>query len=99
VQLAVGFTPRQVVAQGAVAGLVLGIVSAVVAVPAGLWIFRMLSDGVSTSLGVGPGWMPAPATWSVVVLAVAACVVSAALGALAAARITRRSASELVRSE
>ncbi|MGD9999165.1 MAG: ABC transporter permease [Ilumatobacteraceae bacterium] len=99
VQLAVGFTPRQVVAQGAVAGLVLGIVSAVVAVPAGLWIFRMLSDSVSTSLGVGPGWMPAPATWSVVVLAVAACVVSAALGALAAARITRRSASELVRSE
>ncbi|MBI5088088.1 MAG: ABC transporter permease, partial [Actinobacteria bacterium] len=99
VQLSVGFTPRQLIVQGAVAGAVLGFAATVVAVPLGLWTFRSLSDTVSTSLGVGPGWMPAPDPWSVVILVVSAWVAAAALGALAVARTVRRPAAELVRAE
>ena len=98
-QLAVGFTPRQIKAQGAVSGAALGVVAAVVGVPLGLWIFRAMSDEVSTGLGVGPGWMPAPSPLAAAVLVVGAIVVSAGLGALAVARVARRPASDLVRGE
>lgn len=99
VQVAVGFTPRQVVAQGAVSGAVLGMVASVVAVPLGLLVFRLLSDTVSSSLGVGPGWMGAPSWAFVASLAAGAVALSAALGALAVRGIVRRPAAELVRSE
>ncbi len=99
VQLAVGFTPRQMKAQGAASGAALGVVATVVGVPLGLWIFRAMSDAVSTGIGVGPGWMPAPSPLAAAVLVVGAIVVSAGLGALAVARVARRPASDLVRGE
>lgn len=99
VQLAVGFTPKQIMVQGAVVGATLGIVAAVVGVLGGLWVFRVLSDVVSTSIGVGPGWMPQPDLRAVLSLVVLAVVVAAGLGALAIARIARRPASDLVRGE
>lgn len=99
VQVAVGFTPRQVETQGAVAGAAMGLVAAVVGVPLGLWIFRALSDVVSREIGVGPGWMPAPDLGAVTVLAIAAVAVAAGLGALAVGRIVKRPASDLVRGE
>lgn len=99
VELAIGFTPRQVKAQGAASGAALGVVAAVVGVPLGLWIFRTMSDAVSTGLGVGPGWMPAPSPLASAVLVVGAVAVSAGLGALAVARVARRPASDLVRAE
>ena len=99
VQLAVGFTPRQIKAQGAVAGGALGVLAAVVGVPLGLWIFRAMSDAVSTGLGVGPGWMPAPSAIPSALLVVLAVLVSGGLGALAVARVARRPASDLVRGE
>lgn len=58
-----------------------------------------MSDAVSASLGVGPGWMSAPGLVPAVVLVVGAVVVSAGIGALAVARLTRRPASDLVRAE
>lgn len=99
VQLAVGFTPRQLMAEGAAAGAALGIVAAVVGVPLGLLLFGALADVVSGSLGVGPGWMPAPAAWAVVLLVVAAVAVAAGIGALAVTRIARQPASDLLRRE
>lgn len=99
VQLAIGFTPRQVQAQGAAAGAALGLLAAVVAIPLGLWSFGLMSDAVSSSLGVGPGWMPAPSWFAAAVLAVLAVVTSAGLGAVAEGRVARRSASDLVRGE
>jgi putative ABC transport system permease protein len=99
VQVAVGFTPRQVTAQGAVAGAALGVGAALVGVPLGLWVFTVLGDVVSEGLGVGPGWMPSPSALTVAVLAVAAIAVAAGLGALAVARIARQPASDLVRME
>jgi len=99
VQLAVGFTPRQIVLQGAAAGAVLGLAATVVGVPLGLWLFRTLSDVVSTGIGVGPGWMPAPNLLAVAALVLGAVGVSAALGALAVRGVARRPASDLVRAE
>jgi putative ABC transport system permease protein len=99
VQQAVGFTPRQLVGEGAVAGAVLGLLAVVVGVPLGLVMFRLLSDLVSEAVGVGPGWMAAPALASVAVLALVAVAVAAAVGALASARLARRPAAELLRWE
>jgi putative ABC transport system permease protein len=99
VQLAVGFTPRQVLTQGAVSGGLLGIVSSLLAVPLGFWVFRALSDVVSTSLGVGPAWLPAPSITSVLVIVVATSIVTAGLGVTAVARNAFRPASDLVRGE
>ncbi len=80
VQLAVGFTPRQVLTHGAVSGGVLGVSSSLLAVPLGFWVFGTLSDAVSTSLGVGPAWLPAPSITSVLVIVVATSTVAAGLG-------------------
>ena len=99
VQVAVGFTPRQVVAQGAVSGAVLGIAAAVVGLPLGALVFRVLSDAVSTGIGVGPGWMPVPDAVVFIVLAAVAIAASAALGGLSVLGIVRRPAADLVRGE
>ena len=99
VQLAVGFTPRQVLTHGAVSGGVLGVSSSLLAVPLGFWVFGTLSDAVSTSLGVGPAWLPAPSITSVLVIVVATSTVAAGLGATAAGRTAFRPASNLVRGE
>jgi putative ABC transport system permease protein len=99
VQVAIGFTPRQVVEQGAVSGAALGVVAALVGLPLGWWLFRWLSDLVSTDLGVGPGWMPAPPALELVALGAVAIIVSAGLGALAVVRTVRRPVSDLVRHE
>lgn len=99
VELAVGFTPRQIMAQGAVSGATAGLLAAIVGVPLGLLVFRLMADVVSTGIGAGPGWMLLPAVLPIVVLAIAAMVVTGAIGALAVARLARRPASDLVRTE
>ena len=99
VQLAVGFTPRQVLTQGAVSGGLLGVGASLLAAPLGFWVFRALSDAVSTSLGVGPAWLPAPSITSVLVIVVATTSIAAGLGATAAGRNAFRPASSLVRGE
>jgi len=99
VEEAVGFTPRQLVWQGAVAGGTLALAAVVIGVPLGLLLFGNLSDLVSSGIGVGPGWMPMPAAGQLTLVVVIAVVVSGGLGALAVARLARRPAAELVRWE
>ncbi|HSJ90791.1 MAG TPA: FtsX-like permease family protein [Ilumatobacter sp.] len=99
VELSIGFTPRQVTVHGAVAGLTIGAIATLIGVPVALLLFRVLADTVSTGLGVGPGWMPLPPTMPIMVLVLATLAVTAALGAASVARVSRRPASELIRSE
>jgi putative ABC transport system permease protein len=99
VEEAIGFTPRQLVGQSAAAGAALGLAAVVVGLPVGLLLFGTLSDVLSEGIGVGPGWMPMPAVGQLVLLTVAAVLLSAALGALAVARLARRPAAELVQWE
>jgi len=82
-----------------VAGAVLGLVADVIGVPLGLVVFRILADAVSSGIGVGPGWMPAPGIGLVALVAAIAIVLSAALGAAAVRRIATRPAADLVRGE
>jgi putative ABC transport system permease protein len=99
VEEAVGFTPRQLVGQGAVAGATLALAAVVAGVPTGLLLFGKLSDLVGEGIGVGPGWTPMPAAIQLLLVAGLALVVSGGLGALASGRLTRRPVSELVRWE
>ena len=77
----------------------LGLVAAVIGVPLGLLVFRVLADAVSTGIGVGPGWLPAPSIGLVSVMGVVAIGLSAMLGAVAVRRIANRPAADLVRGE
>jgi putative ABC transport system permease protein len=99
VEEALGFTPRQLVGQGAVAGAALGLAAVMAGVPIGLLLFGALSDLVSNGIGVGPGWMPMPAVGQLTYVALAAVTVSAALGAFTARRLAHRPPAELVRWE
>lgn len=99
VELSLGFTPRQLVGHGAVAGTLLGVIAAALGVPIGLVVFRVLADEVSKGIGAGPGWLPAPAAALGLAVAATAVVLSALLGAVAAQRIARRPAADLVRGE
>ena len=99
VELAVGFTPRQLIGQGAVAGAALGLIATVIGVPLGLGVFRILADVVSSGIGVGPGWMPAPGVATISIIVGTTIVMSAALGAVALQRIATRSPADLVRGE
>jgi putative ABC transport system permease protein len=99
VELSIGFTPHQLIGQGAVAGAVLGLVAAIVGIPLGVVVFRVLADAVSTGIGVGPGWLPALGPGPVAGVGAVAIVSSSALGALAVRRIATRPAADLVRGE
>jgi putative ABC transport system permease protein len=99
VELAMGFTPRQLTAQGAAAGTLLGALACLVGVPLGLWLFRQLSDAVSTGIGVGPGWMPAPGWGEVALIAALAVIASAGLASIGVRRTAAKPASDLLRAE
>ncbi|MCB0993568.1 MAG: ABC transporter permease [Acidimicrobiales bacterium] len=99
VEKALGFTPGQLTAQGAVAGTMLGAAAVIAGIPIGLLVFRVLADAVSNGIGVGPGWLPAPGVVQLAIVAALAIGLSAALGALAERRVAIRPAAELVRGE
>jgi putative ABC transport system permease protein len=99
VELSIGFTPGQLIRQGAVAGAALGLVAAVVGISLGVLVFRVLADEVSKGIGAGPGWLPAPGAVTLLVIAAVAIVVSSALGALAVRNVATRPAADLVRGE
>lgn len=99
VELSIGFTPGQLVRQGAVAGAVLGLVAAVVGVSLGVVVFRVLADEVSKGIGTGPGWLPGPDAVTLLVIAAVAILLSSVLGALAVRNVATRPAADLVRGE
>lgn len=99
VRLSIGFTPRQLVADGAIGGAVLGVIAVVVGVPVGFLTFRLLADAVGRGIGVGPGWMSLPGPLATALIAVGAIALSSALGGLSVRRLANQPASDLVRAE
>lgn len=99
VEQTLGFTPGQLIRHGAVAAASLGLLGALLGVPLGLWLFRVMSDAVTSLIGAGPGFGQPPSILALVVLGLAMVAVAGALGALAASRLARRPAAELVRWE
>jgi putative ABC transport system permease protein len=99
VQEALGFTPRQLVADRATAAGLLGLGATVLGVPLGLVLYSWLGDQVTITIGMGPDAAGSPSPWALAAVVVLAPAVAAVLGALAAHSLTRRPASELVRWE
>ncbi|KPM53534.1 hypothetical protein ACG83_23005 [Frankia sp. R43] len=93
---ALGLTPRQLVGQGAVAGAALGVLGLAVGIPLGLVCFRVLSDLVSASIGMGPGYGSGPGLGVLLGLAVTPLACAAA-GGLAARVLAARPVSHLLR--
>ena len=99
VEKAIGFTPGQLIAQGAVAGRCSAGRRRRARLPLGLLVFGVLADAVSSGIGVGPGWLPAPGPATFAVIAAIAIGLSAALGAAAERRVAIRPAADLVRND
>jgi putative ABC transport system permease protein len=99
VELSLGFTPGQLIGQGAVAGAALGLVAAVVGISLGVVVFRFLADQVSSGIGAGPGWLPTPSVTTLLVVAAISIALSSVLGAIAVRGVARRPAADLVRGE
>ncbi|MBE1491310.1 ABC transporter permease [Plantactinospora soyae] len=95
----VGFTVRQTLAQSATGGAALGLAAGIVGLPIGLLLLHVLANQVTIGIGAGPGLTEQPA-WSLLAATVPATVLAGALaGVLATHRLSRTSASALVRWE
>ena len=99
IEQALGFTPRQLVAHGVLGAATIGLIGVVVGVPFGLWLYRVMSDAVTSLIGAGPGFGRYPSVADVLLFGAAALAMAAALGALATRRLANRPPAELVRWE
>jgi putative ABC transport system permease protein len=95
----IGCTTRQLVTQSAVGSGVLGLLAGLVGVPLGVVVFDALGDLVGSGVGIGPGLTESPGPAFLVAVVVASTVTAAAVGALAALRLSRLPAAALVRYE
>ncbi|WP_045877126.1 FtsX-like permease family protein [Pseudofrankia sp. DC12] len=96
---ALGATPRQIVAQGAVAALFLATLALVIGVPVGLLVFRLQVDAVSASIGLGPGIGLLPSATFLIGIVLGTLVLTGATGAVAARGLARRPVGDLLRWE
>jgi putative ABC transport system permease protein len=95
----VGFTVRQTLAQSATGGAALGLAAGIVGLPIGLLLLHVLANQVMIGIGAGPGLTEQP-SWALLAATVPATVLAGALaGVLATHRLSRTSASVLVRWE
>jgi putative ABC transport system permease protein len=95
----VGFTPLQLVGQGAMAAGAIAAIACAVGVPLGVWLYGVLLDGVTSQIGLGPGVSGFPSVVTLAVVVLLALALAAGLGALATARMARLAVSDLVRWE
>jgi putative ABC transport system permease protein len=95
----IGTTTGQLVGQSAAGAGAIGLVAGLIGVPVGTWVFRVLSDTITTGVGIGPGLTVTPSVAFLVAVVPACALVAAAAGGLAAAGLARRPAADLVRYE
>ncbi|MDW5322456.1 ABC transporter permease [Plantactinospora sp. KLBMP9567] len=96
---AVGFTVRQTLAQSATGGAALGLAAALAGLPIGLLVFRLLTDQVLVGIGAGPGLAEPPSAMLLAATVPATALAGAFAGVLAAGRLARTRAADLVRYE
>lgn len=95
----IGFTPAQVMKSVAASAAVLGVAAALIGVPAGLAVQRLLLDEVGRTAGFGPGLGEAPAVAALTVMAAGTIVLTALIGMGAARRTARTEVSTILRTE
>jgi putative ABC transport system permease protein len=96
---ALGQSARSSALQGGVAATPLAVVSLLLGIPLGLWLFSTLFDAVAEGAGIGPGFAVAPSAWTLVFVAVLVLLVTTLLGVLSAVPLARRPVPELTRWE
>ncbi len=99
VTAALGATPGQLVVQGATAGGVVGLGGVLLGVPLGLAALGLVGDAVTSTVGIGPGFIGPPSPGAVVIIALAAVLAAAATGATASRVLLRRPIPALLRYE
>jgi putative ABC transport system permease protein len=95
----IGFTPRQVgqsVASGAAA---LALVAAIVGIPTGLIVARVMLDGIGRDIGLGPGFATGPSLASALAVAPIVVAIAAALGAVISSAAARADVAQILRAE
>src|SRR5689334_4028470 len=92
----VGFTPRQVLSVSAIGAGALALVAAIVGVPAGWGLYRLLIKTVGTGAGIGPNFGADPALLAVALLFPIAIAAAAVLGAGVSRRAATAEVSDLV---
>jgi putative ABC transport system permease protein len=95
----VGASTGQLLAQAAVGAGAIGLLAAIVGIPLGWVGFTAMSDGLTTGVGIGPGFASDPSTVAVALVLPAVVLLAAGTGALASLGLARRPASDLVRYE
>jgi putative ABC transport system permease protein len=95
----VGFTPRQVLNVSAIGAGALALVAAIVGVPAGWGLYRLLIKAVGTGAGIGPSFGADPALLAIAALFPLAIAAAALLGASVTRRAATAEVSDLVRYE
>ena len=95
----VGCSTRQLVGQSAIGAGAIGLIAGLVGVPLGNWAYVALGDGLTTGIGIGPGFASEPSALLLAVVVPAGVLLAAGAGALATVGLARRPASTLVRYE
>ena len=95
----VGASTGQLLTQAAVGAGAIGGLAALVGIPLGWVAYTALADGLTTGIGIGPGFASDPSTVAVALVLPAVALLAAGTGALASLGLARRPASALVRYE
>ena len=95
----IGCTTRQLVGQAAAGAGAIGLVAGAIGLPVGVLVYRLLSDAITSGVGIGPGVSSAPPVFVLVAVIPAAGLLAAAAGGVAAATLARQPAAALVRYE
>lgn len=96
---AIGFTPGQVRASVAVRTGLQMAVAVVIGVPVGLIAGRMMLDGVTRSVGIGPGLAPLPALGPVALSVASLVGVAIVIGLMSARSAVHGEVADILREE
>lgn len=96
---ALGRTNGSLRVQAAIGGALIGLVAGLVGIPLGLGALQLLSNAVTSDIGLGPDFTPTPA-WTVLAIPTLILVaLSAAISVTAVQALLRRPTTELIRYE
>ena len=95
----IGFSSRQLLGQAAIAGAVVGALAAIVGIPFGFLVSKVLLSVIMSAVGIGPGLATVPIIAPVLVLLPLCILAGALIGVVASAPTLRTSTSDLLRAE
>jgi putative ABC transport system permease protein len=99
VSRALGRTNGSLRLQAAIGGALIGLLAGLVGIPLGLGALQLLSDAVTSEIGLGPDFTPTPTLGVMAVPTLVLVVLSAVISLTAVQALLRRPTTELIRYE